>query len=354
MLKNDKETLPLAGSVRRLCVIGPLADAAAEMRGPWWAAGEADGNISVVAGLRQGLPGTEILHAPGVAINGEARDGIAAAVDLCDDADAILLCLGEGATMSGEAASRAYPELPGQQRALAEAVLERAHKLGRPVIVILFSGRPLIVPWLAEQADALLAAWFLGSEAGNAISDVLTGRVSPSGRTPISWPRALGQVPVFFAQRPSGRPADPKDYFTSKYLDVPNEPLYPFGHGLGYGRFSFAKLLITPDSAAEADRIEVRVDVTNEGPGAAEETVFLFTHDKLASVARPLLELKDFAKISLKPGETGTVEMSLRASDLRFLGIDLKPVFEPGEVEILVGPCADRARLLAGSIRLRG
>ena len=353
MLKNDHDTLPLAGSVRRLCVIGPLADAAAEMRGPWWAAGEAEANISVVAGLRQGLPGTEILHAPGVAINDQARDGIAAAVDLCDGADAILLCLGEGATMSGEAASRAYPELPGQQHALAEAVLERARKLGRPVIVILFSGRPLIVPWLAEQADALLAAWFLGREAGNAVSDVVTGRVSPSGRTPISWPRALGQVPVFFAQRPSGRPADPKDYFTSKYLDVANEPLYPFGHGLGYGRFSFAKLRISPDSAAETDRIVARVDVSNEGPGAAEETVFLFTRDKLASVARPLLELRDFAKISLRPGETGTVEMSLRASDLRFLGVDLKPVFEPGEVEILVGPCADRSRLLAGSIRLR-
>ena len=354
MLKNDKETLPLAGTLRRLCVIGPLADAAAEMRGPWWAAGGAEDNISVVAGLRQALPGTEILYAAGVAINDEARGGIAAAVDLCDGADAILLCLGEGATMSGEAASRAYPELPGQQRALAEAVFERARKLGRPVIAILFSGRPLIVPWLAEQADALLAAWFLGSEAGNAITDVVMGRISPSGRTPISWPRALGQVPVFFAQRPSGRPADPKDYFTSKYLDVPNEPLYPFGHGLGYGRFSFAKLRITPDSAAESDRIEVRVDVSNEGTRAAEETVFLFTRDKLASVARPLLELKDFAKIRLNPGETGTVAMSLRASDLRFLGVDLTPVFEPGEVEILVGPCADRSRLLAGSIQLRG
>ena len=144
--------------------------------------------------------------------------------------------------MSGEAASRAYLDLPGRQRALAEAVFDRARTLRLPVIVVLFSGRPLIVPWLVERADAVLAAWFLGSEAGSAIGDVITGTVSPSGRTPVSWARALGQVPLFFGQRPSGRPADPKDRFTSKYLDVPNEPLFPFGHGLTYGRFTLSNL----------------------------------------------------------------------------------------------------------------
>jgi len=351
MLKNDHEALPLPASVRRLCLIGPLADAAGEMRGPWWAAGVAEGQVSVLAGLRESLPKAEIVHAPGVAITGGTGEGIAAAVELCEGADAIVLCLGEGATMSGEAASRAYPELPGQQRALAEAVIERARKLGVRVTVVLFSGRPLIVPWLAEQADALLAAWFLGSEAGNAIGDVLTGRVSPSGRTPISWPRALGQVPIFYAQRPSGRPANPDDYFTSKYLDVANDPLYPFGHGLGYGSFNFAKLQVSPGIVTESDHVEIRVEVSNTGQRAAEETVFLFTRDKVASVARPLLELRGFAKISLRPGETGTVAMTLPASELRFLGLDLTPVFEPGEVEILVGPCADRSRLLVETIR---
>ena len=167
------------------------------------------------------------------------------ALELCAQADAILLCLGEAAGMSGEAASRAYLDLPGRQRALAEAVFDRARTLRLPVIVVLFSGRPLIVPWLVERADAVLAAWFLGSEAGNAIGDVITGTVSPSGRTPVSWARALGQVPLFFGQRPSGRPADPKDRFTSKYLDVPNEPLFPFGHGLTYGRFALSNLRVT-------------------------------------------------------------------------------------------------------------
>ncbi len=354
MLKNDDDTLPLAGTIRRLCVLGPLADAAAEMHGPWWAAGKNEPHVSVLAGLRAAMAGVEIRHAPGVGFDSEDDSGIAAAVDLCDGADAVVLCLGETAVMCGEAASRAHPGLPGKQRALAEAVFGRTRRSGVPVIVVLFSGRPLIVPWLADKADALLAAWFLGTEAGNAVADVVTGRVSPSGRTPISWPRALGQVPVFFAQRPTGRPANPDDHFTSKYLDAPNEPLYPFGHGLSYGRFRLSGLSVTPSRVTQNQSIAVRVDVTNTGKAAAEETVFLFTHDKQASVARPQLELKGVGKITLRPGEKGTVSLSLPAAELCFLGPDLNLVFEPGEVEILVGPCADRSRLLAATILLHG
>ncbi len=353
LLKNEQDALPLPDSVRKLCVIGPLADAPGEMRGPWWAAGVAENHVSVMAGLRAGLPSVEIAHAPGVAINDGDRAGIPTAVELCDNADAVLLCLGEAAVMSGEAASRAYPELPGQQQALADAVFERAHRRGIPVIVILFSGRPLVIPALAEKADAVLAAWFLGAEAGNAITDVLSGRVSPSGRTPMTWPRAVGQVPIFFGERPTGRPAEPDQHFTSKYIDVPNEPLYPFGHGLSYARFTLANLHIAPESVTEDQHIKVQVDVTNTSKATAEETVFLFVHDKLASVARPLLELKGFGRVTLQPGQTKTAEISLPAAELRFLGIDLKPVYEPGEVEILVGPSADRSKLLAGSVHLR-
>ncbi len=353
LLKNDRGALPLAKSIRHLAVIGPLADAGVEMCGCWAAAGEPERNVAVVAGLHRALPGIEIAHAPGVEIESEDQSGIAAAVALCERADAVLLCLGEAARMSGEAASRACLGLPGQQRALAEAVFERACARRIPVSVILFSGRPLVIPWLAEQADALLAAWFLGSEAGNAIADVVTGRISPSGRTPISWPRALGQVPIFFGQRPGGRPADPRDPFTSKYLDTPNEPLYPFGHGLTYGRFSLANYRVGPEIVAVTDTIEAQIEVTNEGGQRAQETLFLFTHDKVATVARPLLELKGFGRISLGPGETGTVRLSLPAAQLRFLGRDLTSVFEAGEVEILCGPCADSSKLLTRTIRLR-
>jgi beta-glucosidase len=352
MLKNADAALPLAGSPRRLAVIGPLADAAAEMGGPWSLAGQPDTHVSVLAGLRAALPEAQILHAAGVDIRGEDTSGIQEALDLGGTAQAFILCLGEAANMSGEAASRAYLDVPGQQRLLAQAVIDRARSLGVPVIAVLFSGRPLTVPWLVEQVDAVLAAWFLGSEAGNSIADVLTGRVSPSGRTPMSWPRAMGQIPVFFGQRPGGRPANPKDTYTSRYIDLPNEPLFAFGHGLTFGRFSLSNLQVSPSEPTERDTIEVRVDVVNEGARAAEETVFLFTHDCIASVARPLLELKGFGKIVLQPGEKGTVTLHLPASELRFLGLDLRPVFEAGDVEILVGPCADRSQLLVQNVRL--
>jgi beta-glucosidase len=354
MMKNGDDTLPLPETTRRVCVVGPLGDAMREMRGPWAAAGYEEPSVTVLTGLREAMPNTEVVYAEGVGISGTDRSGIPAAVDVCGSGvDAIVLCLGEAAEMSGEAASRAFPELPGEQRALAEAVLERARKDGTRVIVVLFSGRPLIVPWLAEAADAFLAAWFLGTEAGNALADVLTGRVSPSGRTPITWPRALGQVPIFYGQRNCGRPENPKDHFTSRYLDSPNSSLFPFGHGLTYGRFTLSNLRATPESVTERDIVEVTVDVTNEGGRAAEETVFLFVRDKVASVARPVLELKGVGKISLQPGESGTVVIPLPAAELRFPGLNLEPVFEPGEVDILVGPSADRSQLLAARMTLR-
>ena len=338
----------------RLAIIGPLADAASEMGGPWSLAGDPKAHVSVLAGLRAALRETEIVHVTGVAIQGDDTSGIQRSLDALAAADAIILCLGEAANMSGEAASRASLDLPGQQRALAQAVMERTRALGKPVIAVLFSGRPLAVPWLIERADAVLAAWFLGCEAGHCIADVLTGAVSPSGRTPMTWPRAVGQIPIFFGQRSGGRPADPNNPYTSRYLDLPTEPLFAFGHGLTYGRFSHSNLRVTPHEVSESDSIEIRIDVANQGARAAEETVFLFTHDRLASVSRPLLELKGFGKIALGPGERGTVTQYLPASELRFLGPDLQPVFEAGDVEILVGPCADRSQLLLQVIRLRG
>ncbi|HEY2779171.1 MAG TPA: glycoside hydrolase family 3 N-terminal domain-containing protein [Steroidobacteraceae bacterium] len=352
MLKNDRDVLPISAEARRVAVIGPLADASAEMRGVWWGAAPPEGQVTVLEGLRMALPHAKILHAAGVEIESEDSNGIAVGVDHCAVADAVILCLGEAAVMSGEASSRAHLGLPGIQRRLAEAVFERAQRAGIPVIVVLFSGRPLVIPWLIERADAVLAAWFLGSEAGNAIADLLTGRVSPSGRTPVTWPRAAGQVPIFFSERPSGRPFDSNDKFTSKYLDVANDPLFPFGFGLTYGRFELSNLRLSAGSIGVGDTLTVRVDVANRGSREARETVFLFAHDKVASVSRPKLELKGFGKIVLAPGEIGTVDFSLRARELGFLGLDLKPVFEPGEVEILVGPCADRSQLLAATIQL--
>lgn len=352
MLKNDKDTLPISSSVRRVAVVGPLADAPVEMRGIWWGAAEPGDSITVLAGLREKLSQAEIRHAAGVAIEDPDLSGIPQALDACAVADVIVLCLGEAAVMSGEAASRAHLGLPGAQTALADEVFEHARRSHIPVIVILFSGRPLIVPRLIEKADAVLAAWFLGTEAGSAIADVLTGSISPGGRTPATWPRAEGQIPIFYGELPGGRPFDRDDKFTSKYLDEPNEPLFPFGFGLTYGRFEFSNLRISAATLAENETLIILVDLVNHGSREAEETVFLFVRDKIAMVSRPKLELRGFGKIHLKPGEQGTVTLALPAVELRYLGMNLEPVFEPGDVEILVGPCADRPRLLAAVVRL--
>jgi beta-glucosidase len=351
LLKNDAATLPLRSDIKRLALIGPLADASAEMRGPWWGAAGVSGHVTVLEGLRE-LPGIEIVHAVGVEIGGDDVSGIQAAVDVCGGADMVVLCLGEAAVMSGEASSRAHIGLPGRQRELAEAVLARARDLHVPVTAVVFSGRPLVIDWLAQDAQAVLAAWFLGSEAGNAIADVLSGRVSPSGRTPVTWPRAAGQVPIFFGERPSGRPFNEQDRFTTKYLDVSNQPLFPFGFGLTYGRFEWQDLRLSAATLGPNDTLTVSVDIKNHGVHAAEETVFLFVHDKVASVAQPVLELKGFGKIRLGPGESGTVRLPVAAAELRILGLDLQPVFEVGEIEVLVGPCADRSQLLSAALRL--
>jgi beta-glucosidase len=351
LAKNAADVLPLPAAARRVCVLGPLADAWREMRGPWAAAGYEEPSVTVLAGLREAYPEAEIVHAAGVAIDGPDTAGIAAATELVTrSSDVVVLCLGEAAEMSGEASSRAIPELPGQQRALAEAVIERARGAGVPVVVVLFCGRPLIVSSLLERVDALLIAWFPGTEAGHAVADVLTGRVSPSGRTPITWPRTLGQIPIFYSQRNSGRPDNPQDRFTSKYLDVQNSPLLPFGFGLTYGRFAYRDLRVSPSTVTARDTIEVSVEITNEGAHAAEETVFLFIRDPVASVARPTLELKGVAKVAIGPGETGIARMRLPAKELEFLGSTFEPVLERGEIEIRVGPHADPATLLSARV----
>lgn len=344
---TNHAVLPLAPDLRRIALVGPLADAAAEMLGPWSAVGEAGGPVTIRQALGAALPNAEIVFAPGVGIEDEDDSGIAAALAVCRDAEVVLLCVGEAAAMSGEAACRADLGLPGRQNALAQAILE----LGRPVIALLSSGRPLTIPALAEKAAAVVATWFLGVEAGNAIADVLTGRFNPTGRLPVTWPRDVGQVPIFYAARPSGRPADPANHYSSKYLDMPTEPLFRFGHGLSYSRFTLANLRASRDTFQFGDEIEVMVEVTNEGSRAGEETVFLFARDVVASVARPLLELKGFGKIALSPGATRTLRLGLSATELCFPGPDFRPRFEPGDFELWVGQSADPRRLLTITVR---
>jgi beta-glucosidase len=245
--------------------------------------------------------------------------------------------------MSGEAGSRARPVLPGRQKELAEALFAT----GKPVIVLLSCGRPLAVSWLFERANAVLLTWFLGSEAGHAAADVLTGQWNPTGRLPVSWPVDIGQIPIFYNRLPTGRPFDARIRYTSKYLDMPNEPLFTFGHGLSYSLFGYRNFKVSPGDVRPGSDLAIEVDVTNEGKFAGEETVLLFMRDPVASVSRPVLELKAMAKAGLKPGESKTVRMKLTTDDLMFLSQDFKPVLEPGVIEFFVGPAGDGMLLKA-------
>jgi len=342
LLTHRAPVLPLSSDIRRIALIGPLAAASREMLGPWASAGRTLDAASILDGLNAALPQCRIDHAPGVDIEGQSTDGISAALDLCRGAEVVVLCLGEAAAMSGEAASRADLGLPGRQRALAEAVLD----LGRPVVVVLSSGRPLTLPWLFERADAILATWFLGREAGHAVADVLTGRFNPSGRLPLSWPREVGQIPIFYRQRPTGRPTKVGEHYSSSYLDVPATPQFPFGHGLSYSRFALLDLKCDPSSAKAGEFVQVSVTVSNDSDVDGEATLFLFVHDLVASVAPPLLELKGVRKVVLRGHEQGRVTWPLPTDDLSFLGPNLNPVLEPGRFEIHVGQSADPADLL--------
>jgi beta-glucosidase len=348
LLSNRTGVLPLSPKIKRLAIIGPLAAAPGEMLGSWASAGKPEDVVSILEGLKAALPQCQIDHAAGVDIDGQETGGIRAAIDLCASAEAVVLCLGESAAMSGEAASRVDLGLPGRQRALAEAILD----LGKPVVVTLSSGRPLTAPWLFERADAVLATWFLGHEAGHAVADVLTGTFNPTGRLPLSWPRDVGQVPIFYNELPVGRPYAPGVHYSSTYLDLPPTPQFPFGHGLSYSRFAHDDLRCEPTRVKAGDTVEVTIAVHNESQVDGEATAFLFVRDPVASVARPLLELKGARKIDLKAGERKDVTWRLPVEDLSFFAPNLDRVLEPGRFEIHVGQSADPASLLSAAIEL--
>jgi beta-glucosidase len=318
------------------------------MLGPWAAAGRSEDAVSILDGLKAALPQCRIESAAGVAVSGEEMSCISGAVDLCRDAEVIVLCLGETASMSGEAASRTDLGLPGRQRALAEKILD----LGKPVIVLLSSGRPLALPWLFERAAAVLATWFLGSQAGHAIADILTGKCNPSGKLPVTWPRHGGQVPIFYGQRPSGRPTKEGVHFSSSYLDSPATPQFPFGHGLSYSHFVLDDLRCNPRGVKPGESVEVSVAIHNDSLVDGETTLFLFVHDLVASVARPVLELKGAQRMRLAAGERRRGIWTLPVENLKFIGSDLVPVLEPGRFEILVGQSAERDELLTTTIEL--
>lgn len=343
LLRNRGDALPLPPDPGRLALVGPLADAAGEMLGPWAGAGRREEAVSVRTGLAQAFPAADIAFAEGCPIDRPDESAIAEAAALAAEADRVLLAIGEAAWMSGEAASRARIDLPGSQAALLDAIIAT----GTPTTILLFSGRPLVLPPAADRADALLACWFPGSEAGNAVADLLTGAAAPSAGTPVTWPRDVGQVPITYADRPGGRPEEPANKYSSKYLDVPNTPAFAFGHGLTYTRFTLADPTVTL-----SDAIRVETAVTNEGAREGTTTVFLFLRDRVARISRPTLELRRFTRVTLAPGATATVGFALLPADLAYLDADLRPTVEPGAFEVHVGLSADPSTLRSGRFTL--
>ena len=335
LLENEGGVLPLSKSLGTLAVIGPLADEPWGMLGNWVGIGRPEDAVTPLAALRERLgSSTRLLVARGAQIEGDDASGIDEAVRVARQADAVLMFLGEHPEMSAEANNRTSLELPGVQEQLALAVAAT----GKPVVVVLLNGRPLSTGALQGRVPAILEAWFPGVEGGNAIVDLLFGDVVPSGKLPVTVPRNVGQVPIHHAHRNTGRPPDKDNKFTSKYIDVHWTPLYPFGHGLSYTTFGYGPPQVASArvSAASPEQ-KVRVRVTNTGARAGTEVVQLYLRDDVASVTRPVRELRGFQRVELAPGESREVEFALGFEDMALYDARMQRVLEPGTFTVFVG-----------------
>lgn len=344
LLKNDGGLLPIAPATKKIAVIGALATDSLSQLGSWKARGQVGDVAPLLPALQAAAPaGSEIVHVAGASPRSLDESGIPAAVEAARAADLVLLMVGEDFDHSGESRSRSDLSLPGAQSALARAVLAT----GKPVVVLLPSGRPLVAPEVLEKAPAVLATWFLGVEAGPALADILFGKAAPGGRLPVGFPRATGQSPTFYAHTPSGRPADPdlaKD--TARYHDVDIGPLFPFGHGLSYAPFAYSDLALDRETVAPGGAVKISLTIANTGQVAADEVVQLYVRDPVASVARPVKELRGFLRVTLAPGEKKRVAFTLTPAQLAIWS-PAGWIIEAGKVEVMIGSSS-------ADIRLRG
>ena len=334
LLKNDGGLLPLRKDLNRIAVIGPLARSKDDALGPWDGAGRAGDVVSVIEGIRGQLSSaTRITYAPGCDSTFRDTSGFGEAVLAARDADAVLLVVGETRSMTGEAASRSDLGLPGVQ----EELVRRIRATGRPLVMILMNGRPLCIPWEAEHVPAIVETWFLGVEAGNAIADVLFGDVNPGGKLPSTFPRSVGQIPLYYNHKNTGRPYSASDRFTTKYLDIPNTPEFPFGFGLSYTTFAYSNLRALTSRVRPHADVRIRVDVKNTGARAGDEVVQLYVHRNVASITPRVRELKGFKRVSLRPGETRTIEFTISGDRLGLYDENMAYVVEPGTFTAYAG-----------------
>jgi beta-glucosidase len=336
LLNDNNHALPLSTSVSKVAVVGPLADNPSDQLGPDVPIGYdiTKGKVvSVLDGIKAAVPNATVTYAQGCDPNCTSDSGFTGAVNAANNADVTVIVAGEPAADSGEASSRSDIGLPGDQLALIQQIAATK----KPYVVVLMNGRPLTIPWLADNAPALLEAWYPGTEGGDAVADVLFGKVDPGGKLPMSFPRNVGQIPISYNELPTGRPFDPNNKYTSKYLDVPNTPQYPFGYGLSYTTFSVSSLRLSTSNVSPTASLTVRADVTNTGSVAGDDVAQLYLHESDTSVLQPVRRLEGFKRLTLAPGQTRTVTFTLGSQQLGFYNADGKFVVEPGPFEVWVG-----------------
>jgi beta-glucosidase len=355
LLKNNNQLLPLSAG-KKIALVGPLANAKENMTGTWSVGADNAQSVSLLKGLTDAIGNNgKVVYAKGANLEDDeemqkrqtmfgkdiARDGrtaeqmIQEAISISADADVIVAALGEGAESSGESASKSDIDIPYAQKRLLKALLAT----GKPVVLVLFNGRPLTLSWETENVPAILDVWFAGSEAGDAIADALLGKVNPSGKLSMSFPRNVGQIPLYYNHKNTGRPLTGKWFakFQSNYIDVPNDPLYPFGYGLSYTQFEYGNVELSAKQLKGNQTLTVTVPVKNTGKYAGKEVVQLYIRDEVGSITRPVQELKGFNKIELAPGETKNVSFNITPELLKFYNGDLKFDWESGDFQIMIG-----------------
>jgi len=343
LLKNDNSTLPLDPS-KKTALIGPLGDSQHDMLGPWWGQGRDEDAVSLYQGMQTKFP--NLTCTPGCTMNqaeppqaATANDctdtsGFPAAVAAANAADQVVLALGETREMGGEAESRTSLDLPGQQQELINEIAAT----GKPFTVVLFNSRPLTLSDVAAKSPAILESWFPGVEAGNAVTDVLTGAVNPGGKLPVTFPQRLGQVPIYYNHEPTGRPCDPTQKYDSRYRDLNScDPLYPFGYGLSYTTFSVSDFHLDKTSVGRSGTVHASMTVTNTGQRAGDDVAQLYLHDPVASISQPVRRLRGFERVSLAPGQSKTVTFTIGKDDFGFYDNQGHFVVEPGEIDLYAG-----------------
>lgn len=346
LLKNNNNLLPLSKTTKTMAVIGPLVKSEDDMLG-FWSTGWPDNSdvVSQWEGLQNKLGNsTKLVYAKGCEVSDTSRAGFAEAIAAAQSAEVVIVSVGERREMSGEAKSRANIHLPGVQEELIQAL----HATGKPLVVLVNAGRPLIFNWTADNVPAIVYTWWLGSEAGNAIADVLFGDYNPSGKLPMTFPRTEGQIPIYYNYLNTGRPApddDKPSNYRSGYIDLQKSPKFAFGYGLSYTTFDYSDLQLSKKAITSSDSIVVTFKLTNTGKYAGEEVVQLYLRDEVASIVRPVKELKDFTKLLLQPGESKTVRFVINKEKLSFYNQQLKWITEPGSFNLMIGSASNDIRL---------